>query len=121
MARNINVNTISGVYNDQTNLFPIIQTTLAADLSSVGVTGVGLPQIAILGIHGVSSADITMQLSDFSKVRSIANLTSSSYLFETGVYSDNLHIAIDRLVITTATPSASTAIKLNYYYEPMLK
>jgi len=121
MARNLNVNSINGTYAIGTNLLPIVQSTLSTFLSSAGITGTGLPQIVVLGIHGTSDVDINIKLSDFSQISSIPNLTSSAYVFEAGVYSDDIHVGIDILTISTTTTATSATVKLNYYYEPVLK
>lgn len=119
MSRPLQITAISGTYLDGTNLLPIIQTTIAADLSSIGITGVGLPQIFVQGIVGTSNAAITLKLSNYSKIKALQNLQSSLYGFDVGVYNDNIFTTIDKITIATATPSASANITLNCYYEPV--
>lgn len=117
MSRNLQANTLIGTYADGTDLFPVIRTTLAASLSSVGITGAGLPNIYILGVSGVATSGISLQVSEISKIAAMPYNTNQ-YSFDIGVYNDNITIPIDRLVLTTDTPSASTSIRLNYFYTP---
>lgn len=119
MARSLQITAIAGTYLDGTNLLPIIQTTIAADLSSIGVTGTGLPQIFVQGIVGTSSAPLTVKLSNYSKIKALQNLASSLYSIEAGIYNDNIFTTIDKITLSTDTPSASAAIRLNCYYEPI--
>ena len=122
MARNIQVNTIIGTYADGTDLIAVMRSTLAADLSAVGITGEGLPNIHIIGVHGASTSGISMKLSNISKISSIPGMFWSNeeypHTLDIGVYSDNLHIPINTLVLATDTPSASATLRLNYYFEP---
>jgi hypothetical protein len=118
MARNLQVNTLIGDYNDGDDLFPIIRTTLAAELSTIGITGVGLPNIYIVGVNGVSNAALSIKLSNISKIAGIPYNTSY-YSFDTGVYSDNINVQVTELTLLTDTPSASASVRLNYFYEPI--
>lgn len=117
MARNLQVNTLVGTYADGTNLLPIMRSTLAAELSSVGITGVGLPNIYIVGINGTSTSGISLKLSDTSKMVALP-YNGTYYAFDVGIYSDNIHIPMSELTVVTDTPSASADIRMNYFYTP---
>jgi hypothetical protein len=100
MARNLQVNTLIGTYADGTDLYPVIRSTLAAELSTVGITGVGLPNIYILGFNGVSTSGISLKLSNISKLAAMP-YNGAFYSFDSGIYSDNLHIPVSELHIET--------------------
>ena len=116
MARNLYSTTISGNYTDGTDLLPIIKTEVASDLASIGVTGAGLPNIYVTGIDGTSDASLSVKLSDISKIAALPKI-SSTYLFELGVYTDNISVPIDRLTVVTDTPSGNANIRVNAYYD----
>jgi len=118
MARNLQVNTISGNYTDGDNLFPIIRTTLAAELSTVGITGTGLPNIYLLGVNGVATSGMSLKVSNISKIAALP-YNGAYYSFDIGTYVDNMNVPITELTLITDTPSATTDIKLNYFYEPI--
>lgn len=117
MSRTLQVNTLIGSYADGTDLYPVIRTTLAASLSSVGITGTGLPNIYLIGVTGVATSGISLQVSEISKIAAMPYNTNQ-YSFDIGVYNDNINIPIDKLVLITDTPSASTNVRLNYFYTP---
>ena len=121
MSRPLQIAALNGTYVSGTNLLPVIQTTIANTLSSIGITGTGLPQIFIQGIIGTSTSGITIALSQYANLIALQNLANNAYSFETGIYNDDIAVPIDRLVMTTDTPSASATIRMNCYYEPISK
>lgn len=116
MARNIYATTLSGSYADGTDLLPLIKAEVASDLASIGVTGEGLPNIYVIGIDGISDVGLCVKLSDVSKIAALPKI-SSTYLFELGVYTDNISVPIDKLTLITDAPSSTATVRLNAYYD----
>lgn len=124
MARPVQVYGIKGTYADGTNLLPIIRTSLASTLSSVGITGVGLPQINIIGFTGTWSPCTTaavsgasIKLSAYSKIMTL--FTNGIAGFDVGIYSDNLSIPITEITMFSDVSGTSGNIRLNCFYEPV--
>ena len=73
----------------------------------------------LLNLLILSSISLTIKLSDITKITALQTLASSAYLFETGVYNDDIATPINKITLSTDTPSASASIRMNCYYEPI--
>ena len=118
MARNVYVNKLVGNYADGTNLLPLMKSTITAELSSIGITGQGSPNIYMVGVNGVCTSGASFKISDISKITA-TQYNGTQYQFEVGLYSDNLHSEISEFTLITDTASATTNVRLNFYYFPI--